>query len=609
MTLPLILLATQVVTIDLDRLALDVRTPCDPARQELVKHLKLVSGRAPAESGDVTIVLGEPAPGEKAEPFTAAARLVGDRLYLWGDRPETTQFAVYGFLERVLGVRWVMPGDDGIVCTPRRTVELPADWNWRYVPPLADSKIRVAPYKGGSDVWAELLPNALRRPPEVLKRIADDRVQWTMRMRQLCKERIHLGHSFTKWNDRFHATHPEYLALQADGRRGTDKLGSRAARFMKLCLTCDGVIDEIVAEWERAGRPKQWNVCPNDGYEFCRCEKCRALDVPPYGDTTLAPSQHLSDRYVSFWNRLAARMVAVRSDVMLMTYAYSLYREPPRRERIRYGDNMIFGMVPSQEDDNLALIRGWKAAGMKHFKLRPNYLCYRGALPRGYERYFLDNFKMNLREGMVGTDYDAGLRSELMGFEAYAIARAIQEPDVSFEAVEAEWLSQFGAAAPLMKTYYARIRERGETALFAAQRRDRAIRETALDDSLLADTVCAANPRDELERDLGIVRMAERLPGLTELERRRVTRVVLLAEHAIRTRDFRMAFDGERSFKPEFLQTGLDLIDFRIRIAPRLPQENWGALFRLFPFEVKWWRQPPLKEELQKRFPEIGFAG
>jgi hypothetical protein len=43
---------------------------------------------------------------------------------------------------------------------------------------------------------------------------------------------------------------------------------------------------------------------------------------------------------------------------------------------------------------------------LKHFLLRPNYLCYPGWIPRGYERFFLENFKMNFREGMIGRDYD-----------------------------------------------------------------------------------------------------------------------------------------------------------------------------------------------------------
>jgi hypothetical protein len=33
---------------------------------------------------------------------------------------------------------------------------------------------------------------------------------------------------------------------------------------------------------------------------------------------------------------------------------------------------MCFGMVLSVEDDNLVMIREWKAKGMNHFKLRPN---------------------------------------------------------------------------------------------------------------------------------------------------------------------------------------------------------------------------------------------
>ena len=54
-------------------------------------------------------------------------------------------------------------------------------------------------------------------------------------------------------------------------------------------------------------------------------------------------------------------------------------------------------MVLSVEDDNLAMILEWKAQGMKHFKLRPHYLCYTGWLMHGQERFLVENFKVNFR--------------------------------------------------------------------------------------------------------------------------------------------------------------------------------------------------------------------
>lgn len=616
---------------DLTKIALEAKGCLyGDARQELVKHLELVSGARPVTGGTFTVVLGEKAPGAgEVAPFTSYAKCVGDRLYLWGDdgacvtnrrtkavqmgRPGTL-FAVYGFLREILGVRWVIPGDEGIVAPSAKTARIPEGWSWSYCPALVDSAIRGGKAAKGPERYEEYAPKELRHTPAEREKIADDVRQWKLRLGEFKKAHIPFGHAFTEWNARFHDTHPEYLALQKNGQRGSTDFKGRGSKYMKLCVSNEDVVDEIVREYVAAGKPKYYNICENDGGNFCRCEKCRALDViVTDADRELGSGAHLTDRYLNFWNRIAKKVTAIRPDAVLCTYAYSTYRDPPRRERVEYPDNIIFGMVPSQEDDNLAQIRAWKKAGMKHFKLRPNYLCYRGSLPRGYERFFLENFRTNYREGMIGTDYDAGLREELMSFEAYAIARAIQDPDVSFETVEREFLSQFGKAAPVMKTYFARIRERGEKALKAAQdrragRAKGAAVENVLDDSMLFGTVFAANPQDALEGDLALARQALETEGLTDLERLRVRRFALLSEHAIKARTFQATSDGYKVFKPDMVEKGLDLLGFRLRIAPYFPQAHWGAIFRAFPFEVRWWMAQDVKKAVRKLHPEMGVA-
>ena len=74
------------------------------------------------------------------------------------------------------------------------------------------------------------------------------------------------------------------------------------------------------------------------------------------------------------------------------------------------------------------------------------------------------------------------------------IERVLQNPEITFEKVEKEFLSQYGAAAPKMKEYFDRVRERNEKALYMKQRYNAGGKEAVLDDSLLAGTVVGANP-------------------------------------------------------------------------------------------------------------------
>ena len=80
------------------------------ARAELEKHLALVNPAARRDASphpqaaELTIVLGQKAPGAgEPELHTSYAKLVGNRLYLWGDDEHCpgTLFAVYGFLEGI----------------------------------------------------------------------------------------------------------------------------------------------------------------------------------------------------------------------------------------------------------------------------------------------------------------------------------------------------------------------------------------------------------------------------------------------------------------------------------------------------------------------------
>lgn len=72
--------------------------------------------------------------------------------------------------------------------------------------------------------------------------------------------------------------------------------------------------------------------------------------------------------------------------------------------------------------------------------LRPNYLCYRSVIPRGYERFYHGNFMLNLENGMLACDYD-GWPRHVMDFESYVIARAIADPKVPLSAFGAVELS------------------------------------------------------------------------------------------------------------------------------------------------------------------------
>jgi hypothetical protein len=514
-------------------------------------------------------------------------------------------FAVYAFLDKVLGVKWVFPGDDGIVYQRRSRISVKEGWKDRFVPPLLSTRMRGGESLSrksfdpdGSLHWEKYIPTAMRKTiDDENRRIALNR-EWMLRMRHQTREQFSFGHAFEHWNKRFFRSHPEFLAMNEDGTRGISPSSRRKAKHAKLCVSNNAVVDQIIADWEKNGKPKYFNICPTDAKGFCRCKACCALDYPLTPDEPF--NLHKTDRYVDFWNRIAEKAIALRPDVKLCTYIYESYRFPPRKLKIKYPDNMIFGMVPSQEDDNAQFLRDWKSAGLKHFMLRPNYLCYRSVIPRGYERFYHSNFMLNLKNGMLACDYDGWPRS-VMDFESYVIARTAADPKLPFEIMEREFLSQFGAAAPVMREYFTRVRERTEKGLYEVQKKPPLEREQVPDDSRLYNTVMAANCDKWFAEDLAIIDRAAKTPGLTEVELKRVELRRLICEHARRTHHFLLARDSMD--KKSFAKEALDLLDYRIGIVKDLP-DSWGRVFRSQPAEVKWWRSVPRKI-IGKAYPEM----
>ena len=241
---------------------------------------------------------------------------------------------------------------------------------------------------------------------------------------------------------------------------------------------------------------------------------------------------------------------------------------------------MIVGVVPSLYDDSNKIIQGWKDMGMKEYFVRPNYLCSKVALPRGLERYFFEDFKANAKLGMIGVDHDNWRRFGSMAvmFEFYALARVIANPNLTFDEMERDYLSQFGAAAGDMKEYYSRVRRRGEAAR-AAQDGNLLVMK-ALDDGELALLGYKAHGMADLNGDIAVIDKALARTGLTDLERKRIMEVKLVVEHGMLTMDF-INKGYSKDSDAAFLKAADRLLEFRLRhgSADNDMREEWRRFF------------------------------
>ena len=433
---------------------------------DLRKHLKimtgvnvpLVQGKVP-EDGRYAFCVGIREPGAKETMAVEEARwIIGEKAaYFYGDdrfSRRGSEFAVMNFLDSQLGIKWIEPGDDGIVCRRSAMLNLQTG-SYQWIPKLLVRCVRLVDPKKGKIRGLEKF-NLTEK--EYQMRQAENR-RWQYRM--LCCPRSDsfvFGHAFTKWWSRYGKTHPEYFALNKFGKRAPivsagnpdDPVAVGAsARTVKLCWSNPDLVKQVMAEYlAKKPRPPYINVCENDDAGgYCRCPACLALDTVKNQDLDSANAQ-LSDRYFHFVNAVAKE--AAKYGAVVTAYAYNDTKMPPKREKI--APNVILGTVPTfldlkELDDYYA---GWKKMGAVRFTIRPNYhwcLMHTG-IPMGLEKHFFDILEVAIRNGAVGADFDAGQCSwSLNGITDYILCRKLAHPEKTFEELEKEYLSAFGAAA------------------------------------------------------------------------------------------------------------------------------------------------------------------
>ncbi|MGH7958546.1 MAG: DUF4838 domain-containing protein, partial [Opitutaceae bacterium] len=261
------------------------------------------------------------------------------------------------------------------------------------------------------------------------------------------RTKFRFGHSFTQWWPKYHESHPDYFAVPPEG----EKLPYPAVDRVKLRLGNPAVADQIIENWRQAGRSDNWNVGPNDGGGWDTSEESRALDLPDvFSPEDIWRSRvNLARRFVRFWNGLLVRMRKENPNVTLSTFGYSCYREPPDDVKLEPG--MVVAVVPGYADTS-----GWKKwhdAGAKLF-LRPNWWHMGGSAPHLPLHAQGEYFRFAQAHAMIGFDFDR-LRGEwgTQGILYYLIARMSVRLDLSVDQVLDEYISAFGAAAPIIRDY------------------------------------------------------------------------------------------------------------------------------------------------------------
>ena len=574
------------------------------AAKELKKHLILAGAKKcsiTTETDDKSLQfhIGKSPQDFKPQLKKSEARysIRGRNIYIWGDNKTGSLknlkeillasrysrcgvlSATYLFLNKELGIKWLCPGDKGVVCQKRNLINLNDKTDFAWTPPLNMAIVRV--YWWRYHIIAPLnhiVPKALQCSEKYVNQRQFEDAVWFRRMLLGTKNKISYHHAFNSWWKKYGKDHPEWFGKTAYGQRG---LRGKLHKRNKLCLSNDEVVDQIIKEWRANGTPKYLNICPNDGTPgFCRCQNCMALDTRKENETFY---DHLTDRYLYFWNKIADKAVKIRPDVVLITYVYSYYRFPPRREKVKYPDNMLFGMVPMMFEDNNKIFGEWQKCGAKNVFLRPNDLCIGSPFFIVFEKRIYDKFQVAKRFNLFGVDYDGacGVRTNDLAF--YVTARMVTFPEKTFSELENEYYSGFGKAAGIVKDFYAHYRNLGEVNLEKAVQLLKMQKRKLLDSGQLNQVIMNnINVFYKLENFKKASQILARCKQeqLSPQCRKRFQDLVVLNKHAEKTFLFISEAAKKSANKPNQLEkASAELLKFREKENKSLAW-NWPSLWR-----------------------------
>jgi hypothetical protein len=377
-------------------------------------------------------------------------RTEGSRLLVAGGKPRGTLYGVYALLEEKLGVRWFTPELE-VVPRPSR-LRLP-ELEETIVPPLEYREV----------FWTEMM-----RDPDFAARHRLNGHHYPLTEKHGGRVAVYFPfvHSFDALVPReLYQEHPDYFPL-IDGKR---KDG-----YVQRCLSHPDVLriaSDRVRQWLKE-HPEATiiSVSQNDTFNFCQCERCKALD-----DAENSPSASL----LRFVNAIAENIERDHPNVRIDTLAYQYTRQPPKTVRPRH--NVIVRLCsieccfahpletcPSQEnrrfrDDIIA----WQPVAplLYVWDYTPNFAHYQQPFPN------FDALQPNVRffvqHGVKGLfeqgNYSAGGFGEMGPLRAYVLAKLLWNPNADVQKHVAEFIDAYygrsAAAGARMLQYVELLRE------------------------------------------------------------------------------------------------------------------------------------------------------
>ena len=285
------------------------------------------------------------------------------------------------------------------------------------------------------------------------------------------------GHAFGWLYGKYGKSNPEFFALQPDGTRSQEASPDRC----RLCMSNPELIKVIakdaIAKLKKNPSRKTASICLNDGgyARFCMCEDCRKLDPPnaqPWntsfnvkGIPTAVKYVQLTDRVLTFANRIAAEINKVLPGKGVSIYIYSCYEAAPAA--VKPSPNVVLISTTMNYTRDSSRARSLKTlASLASFGnvliWRPNALRGFGniAAPQNYARRMFEDAELLKFNNIIAMDFDCNYG--FWGAKAltyYTLSKAMWNPDrLSYDDIVDDYCrTGFGDAAEHIKKYFTEL--------------------------------------------------------------------------------------------------------------------------------------------------------
>ena len=364
------------------------------------------------------------------------------RVQIQGGLPRGVLYAVYQFLEELVGIRFLTAEHTHI--PDASALKIPCG-SYTYAPPFS---FRWSYYRENSE-------NPAFAAKRKVNTVTDAENLGGKTQQQLINHSFHALVPYGTYGE----NHPEYYAL-VEGKRDTNTHGGGP----QLCVTNPEVI-EVAAETaiqQLTDRPEATNISVSqaDTAAYCRCEPCEALNAAE--DSPMGSN-------LTFVNAVAERIEKAHPHVKVGTLAYWYTRKPPKTVTPRHNVQIqlcsiecctLHAIDNPDCEQNRAFCQDTNEWGkicddIWIWNYNTNFRSY--DLPFPNLRSIAPNVRYFLRNNAKGVFMQAngnGLTGEFSDLRNYLISHLIWNPHLDADALLNEFVNlHYEAAASAILEY------------------------------------------------------------------------------------------------------------------------------------------------------------